>query len=123
MPTNTNTKKNAMIQALEKSLGIVTTACKEVGIDRWTHYDWLKNDEDYKRRVDSIEDIAIEFAESALYKNIQNGDTTATIFFLKTKGRKKGYAERQEIDLHNNIATKSTPEEAARFFKEMMNDN
>ena len=45
------TLKKAMIEALEQSLGIVTTACKKVGINRKTHYDWLKNDEDYAAAV------------------------------------------------------------------------
>jgi transcriptional regulator of acetoin/glycerol metabolism len=44
------TLKKAMIEALEQSLGIVTTACKKVGINRKTHYDWLKTDEDYAAR-------------------------------------------------------------------------
>ena len=33
-----STLKKAMVDALEKSLGVVTTACKSVGIDRGTHY-------------------------------------------------------------------------------------
>jgi transcriptional regulator of acetoin/glycerol metabolism len=32
------TLKKAMIEALEQSLGVVTTACKIVGISRNTHY-------------------------------------------------------------------------------------
>ena len=30
---------------------------------------------------------------------MKEGSTSATIFFLKTKGKKRGYIERQEIDL------------------------
>lgn len=85
-----------MIDALEKSLGIVTTACRSCGISRNTHYTWMKDDEDYKKAVDSIADIALDFAESKLHGQIKNGDTTATIFFLKTKGKRRGYVERQE---------------------------
>ena len=91
-------KKEEMIKALEKSLGVVTIACKEVGIERSTHYDWLKNDEEYKKAVDDLADVALDFAESMLHKQIQEKDTTATIFYLKTKGKKRGYIERTEVD-------------------------
>ena len=95
------TLKKAMVDALIKSLGIVTTAAKIAGIDRSTHYVWLKEDDEYKSAVDSIEDIAIDFAESKLHSQIEKGDTTATIFFLKTKGKKRGYIEKQEYGLTN----------------------
>lgn len=90
--------KKAMLDALEKSLGIVTSACKTVGIGRTTHYLWMDSDPEYKAAVDSIADVAIDFAESQLHKQIKEGNSTATIFFLKTKGKKRGYVERQEID-------------------------
>jgi hypothetical protein len=86
-----------MIEALEKSLGVVTTACKTVGISRQTHYEWYREDEAYKAAVDSIADIALDFAESQLHKQIQNGEVSSTIFYLKTKGKKRGYVERQEL--------------------------
>lgn len=98
MPTNTDIQKRAMIQALEKSLGVVTSACKSVGIARSTHYDWMDSDEEYRNAVNSLQDVALDFAESKLFKSIENGSDTATIFFLKTKGKKRGYIERQEID-------------------------
>jgi hypothetical protein len=90
--------KKAMLDALEKSLGVVTSACKTVGIGRTTHYLWMDSDPEYKAAVDSIADVAIDFAVSQLHKQIKEGNSTATIFFLKTKGKKRGYVERQEID-------------------------
>jgi len=86
-----------MIEALEKSLGVVTTACKSVGISRQTHYEWYKEDESYRKKVDDVADIALDFAESQLHKQISNGEVSSTIFFLKTKGKKRGYVERTEI--------------------------
>ena len=91
-----------MLKALEKSLGVVTLAAKEVGIDRTMHYRWMNEDSEYRKAVDDIADVALDFAESMLHKQIQDKDTTATIFFLKTKGKKRGYVERQEID-HSGI--------------------
>jgi len=93
----TEQHKKAMIEALEQSLGIVTSACKKVGIGRTTHYEWLKTDEEYKKNVESIEDVALDFAESQLHLQIQEGSTASTIFYLKTKGKKRGYVERTEV--------------------------
>jgi hypothetical protein len=95
-----NIKKKAMIEALIKSLGIVTMACKTVDISRQTHYRWMQEDEKYKAEVEDISDIALDFAESKLHGLIDKGDTSANIFYLKTKGKKRGYVERSEMDLN-----------------------
>lgn len=92
-----------MIEALVKSLGVVTMACREVGIARKTHYEWYNEDAEYHKTVDDISDIALDFAESMLHKQIENKDTAATIFYLKTKGKKRGYIERQEIEANVNL--------------------
>ena len=95
--TTSTDKKKAMLEALEKSLGVITQACKVVGIDRKTHYNWMKADEEYKVQVEELSEVAIDFAESHLHKLIKDGNPAATIFFLKTKGKNRGYVERQEI--------------------------
>ncbi len=88
-----------MLEALEVSLGIVSTAAKKANIDRTIHYDWLKSDPEYKAAVESIQESVIDFAESHLYKLVKEGNPAATIFYLKTKGKKRGYIERQEIEV------------------------
>jgi hypothetical protein len=95
----TEQHKKAMLDALEKSLGVVTSACKTVGVGRTTHYLWVQEDKEYKAAVEELSDVAIDFAESQLHKQIKEGNSTATIFFLKTKGKKRGYVERQELDV------------------------
>jgi len=96
--TQTDIQKKAMIQAMEKSLGIVTTACRNVGISRDTHYRWMRDDEAYKNEIDSIEGMALDLAESKLHEEILGGNTAAIIFFLKTKGKRRGYVEKQEVE-------------------------
>jgi hypothetical protein len=98
-PTKPTSKKEAMLEALELSLGIVSTAAKKANVDRSMHYDWLKSDPEYKAAVESIQESVIDFAESHLYKLVKEGNPAATIFYLKTKGKKRGYIERQEIEV------------------------
>ncbi len=105
----TEHNKKALLNALEKSLGVVTTACKQVGIGRTTFYEYYKEPE-FKKQVDSIQDIALDFAESQLHQQIQGGNTAATIFLLKTKGKKRGYVERQEITGAEGLPTNVTVE-------------
>ena len=89
--------KQRLLKALIKSLGIVTDACKLAKVERSTYYTYLKADPDFAKEVNSIEDVALDFAESALHDNIRNGKEASIIFYLKTKGKKRGYIERQEI--------------------------
>ena len=83
-----------MIQALEQQLGIITAAAKQAGIDRKTHYRWLESDPEYKEAAEAIPEIVLDFAENSLYKQIKEGNVAATIFFLKTRGKERGYIER-----------------------------
>jgi len=83
---------------MRKNLGIVSASCKMVGISRWLHYDWINNDPGYKKEIESITEDCIDFAEGKLLQKINGGDTIATIFFLKTKGKSRGYIERTETE-------------------------
>ena len=84
-------KKNAMIEALKETLGIVTSAAEIVGIRRETHYAWLKADTLYAKEVDELSNITLDFAESELHKQIKDGNSTSTIYLLNHKGKSRGY--------------------------------
>lgn len=91
-------KKEDLLKALEKALGVVTTACQKVGVSRATFYRWLKEDTQFNSDVQAVQDVALDFAESKLFEQIQDGSTAATIFYLKTKGKRRGFVERQELE-------------------------
>jgi hypothetical protein len=95
--------KKALIGALKETLGVVTAACEAVGVDRATFYRYYNDDEDFQKEVKDMQEYALDFAESALFKSIKKGSDTATIFFLKTKGKDRGYIEKQEIQHNGNI--------------------
>jgi len=106
-------KKKLMIEELKTQLGVVTHACKQVGISRMTHYKWLKDDPEYKLEVDHIDDIALDFAEGSLFRMMQEKNTAATIFFLKCRGKARGYIERPDNQI--NIANVSKTDNAIQI--------
>jgi len=106
MATKSNILKNNLLEALEQSLGVVTTACKIVGCNRSTFYKYYNDDKKFKEAVDELQNMTLDFVESQLHKQIKDGNTTATIFYLKTKGKKRGFVERQEIQMEGGIESK-----------------
>lgn len=96
--------KERFLVALEKSLGVITTACKMANIRRSTYYQWYNDDEEFKRQVQDVDNVTLDFAESALHKQINEGNASSTIFFLKTRGKRRGYVEKQEIEHSGEIS-------------------
>lgn len=118
----TKKRKAKLLDALELSVGVVTTACRAVNISRDTHYRWMKEDPDYKARVEELENVALDLSESKLFENIMSGDTTAIIFHLKTKGKGRGYTERiehKDVTDFNERYKDKTPEQIAAELSEV----
>ena len=91
-------RKKMMLEALEKTLGVIAPAAKMCKVNRIQHYQWLKEDPEYKQSVEDQMERTLDFAETNLYKQIESGQTQATIFFLKTRGKERGYVEHSVID-------------------------
>lgn len=95
----TNRNKIRLLEELKRSMGIVSLACDKANLSRTQFYKWLKEDDDFRQKYEEIEERQIDFVESRLFQNIKNGDSTSIIFYLKTKGKKRGYQEKTEIDI------------------------
>jgi ACT domain-containing protein len=88
--------KQALLDALTKYKGIVTDACKEVGIGRPQYYNHL-NDPEFAAAVKDIQEQVLDFAETRLYSLINQEHPQATMFLLKTRGRSRGYGDQVAI--------------------------
>ena len=97
-----NLKKETLLEALENSLGIVSTACNRTGISRSSFYKWYHEDEEFRKKVDEIDNIKLDFVETKLFKNIENEKEKSIIFYLQHKGHKRGYIQKQNINLTSN---------------------
>jgi len=90
-------KKELLLEALERSLGIVTPACKDVGISRNQFYNYYNTDPIFKKAVDDINDVTLDFVENQLLKKIKNGSERSILFYMKYKGKKRGYSDSLDI--------------------------
>ena len=60
----TKVNKERILKALESSLGVVTTALKATELSRTNYYRWLKEDEEFAKKVQEIENIQKDFIKS-----------------------------------------------------------
>lgn len=90
-------------EALEQSSGLQTSAAvwlfkrKNAKIDRSTISKRIKNSEVLQDVLKSIDEKTLDFAEGKLFEHMQSGNLTAIMFYLKCKGKQRGYIEKREI--------------------------
>lgn len=102
--TETNTIRNkSLFLELFLKTGNITAACKNGRIGRQTFYDWMKSDLIFKRDFEDCEDSLLDFAEGKLMNLIDEKNPTAIIFFLKTKGKERGYIEPSYLNIQGQM--------------------
>lgn len=107
-PAQVRQLKEDYLEALKQSAGLITQACRKVGIgSRQTILNWRAKDPKFDEACKETEkeacEMALDQAEGALMRNIQAGDTKAIKFYLQCKGKSRGYDPRQEIDLNATV--------------------
>ena len=106
-----NLKKRRMLEALELSHGVVKAAATFARVSRMAHYNWINEDPEYKKAYEDICQLGLDRAESMLHKRMTTSDTLL-IFYLKTKGKERGYVERHEnLNVNHNLTVTVDEEE------------
>lgn len=80
----------------------ITATCAALNISRRTFYNKKEKSKTLQELLSEADESMLDFAESKLIEHINNNDITSLIFFLKTKGKKRGYIERTEHDVNSN---------------------
>lgn len=89
-------KQKRFLKHFAEGHGIISYACQAAGIARRTYYNWMESDEQFKKVVEDLQEEVIDRVESKLLTKINDEDLTAIIFYLKTKGKNRGYVEMVE---------------------------
>lgn len=100
-------KKERFLLFLKEEKGNITKASERFGISRALYYVWYNKDSKFAESCDNILDETLDWVESKLFNLIDRGNYQSIIFYLKTRGKKRGYVEKSELDLginkENNI--------------------
>jgi AcrR family transcriptional regulator len=118
-----------IIDSLEASGGLVAEASKLLGLSRRNfYYRFKKKPEKWQQVREDIANRNLDIAESKLMENIKQGKEASIFFYLKCKGKGRGYVEKQEIDMTHSLDARSRTEitsdmteiEAAQKYMEMI---
>lgn len=88
-----------IIEVYASKAANLSATAKALNVDRNTLYKRRKKSTELDSQMTEIEESLLDFTESKLIQQIDASNLTAIIFYLKTKGRKRGYVEKQESEV------------------------
>ena len=94
----TGPTETEIIAALTKTHGMLSKAARILGCDRKTISNRLKEFPSIGQALEESEAHRLDEAETSLDRNIKNGHQKAIEFFLKNKGKSRGYGQDPKDD-------------------------
>jgi hypothetical protein len=94
-------------KAILGSKGMVQVVADRLGCEWHTAKRYIEQFEETKIAFQNENESMIDFAESKLFQAISEEDLTAIIFYLKTKGKNRGYIEKVQSEHSGEITQKT----------------
>ena len=89
-----NDRQLKFLEVLEDNLGVTDIALQKTGVTREEFREWKEN-VFFDIKLKDIEEKSLDYVEQQLLLQIQEGNTSAITFYLKTKGK---YCEGNKCD-------------------------
>jgi transposase len=96
--------KDLIIEAIHGSGAILNTIAKRLNVSWHTAKKYCDEYEETRQALQDETEKTIDMAESTLLKSIESGDIQAAKWYLSTKGKKRGYSEKLELEHGGKIA-------------------
>lgn len=71
---------------------------EKLKVERSTLTEYLQRHPDLLKFIEEAEEAILDLAENKLFTKIASGDQKAIKFFLERKAKKRGYAQKQEVE-------------------------
>jgi hypothetical protein len=84
---------NEIIRVLELELGMITCAAKRLHVSHNTLSRFIQGNAKVQEALHEIQERALDRVETKLLKMIEEGNERALFFFLKTKGKQRGFGD------------------------------
>lgn len=85
-------------EALTKAGGIQAAAAAQLGVTRASVHQRIHKSEEMIAHMEECMESRLDLAESALMRAIGKGEAWAICFFLKCRGKERGYIEQIQVD-------------------------
>ena len=94
-----NYTKEEILEAIKGSNGIVYAVSSKLKCQWHTAQKYIEKYNDTKQAFQNEKEMGLDFTESMLFKRIQEGSDSMIKYHLDNQGKKRGYGQKQEIDL------------------------
>jgi hypothetical protein len=85
-------------KAIKGSGGIMSSIAKRLKCNWNTARKYVNSKPEFEEMLQEEEEAVLDMGEAALYAQVKNQEAWAVKYLLATKGKKRGYVERQEVD-------------------------
>lgn len=94
---------SVLLEAIKNSGAIISTIAKRLGVTWNTAERIINSNPEALQAYNDEEQTILDAAESTIYNSIKSGDIQAAKWVLSTKGRRRGWGEKLEIDGKMNV--------------------
>lgn len=90
--------KEQVLEAIENSGGIMTYVAKKLQCAWNTAAKYVAMWEETKQAFSDEEEKILDMCQTTVYSAVKDGDTQSAKWILATKGKKRGFNEKYEVD-------------------------
>lgn len=91
--------KKRTLEAIKGSGGIMSTVAKRLGCEWHTAEAQVKRWPEALMAMQDEREAILDMSEATIFSAVKNGDVGAARWILATTGKKRGYTEKQEVDI------------------------
>ena len=89
--------KTKFLEEYARNGGVLKAACIATGVSHQQYYAWRRADPEFAAAADEVVELQIDYVEDQLLRQIEAGSTSATTFYLKTRGQRRGWNDKRPL--------------------------